>query len=291
MSYDLWFRTRDGSRLDPQALTDYFQQRPNYQLSEQQAVYESDATGVYFIFDIGDPEVEDQPGLAPLAFNLNYMRPHIFGLEAEPELRALCEQFGLLVSDPQIDGMGEGEFSAEKFLSGWNAGNEMGYRAYLKEQLAEEVFSLPTAQIEACWRWNMAKDALQEAFGESLFVPKLFFFRHGNGVKSAVVWPDGIPIAMPDSDLVAIQRKDILPKRFFMSREDFVIAERAELEAVLQEFPLEQGAQPYRLLNYEAVPETVLACLRSLTATKEKPEAVSTDRVLTAELVAKVRSR
>ena len=285
MSYDLWFRTRDGSSLDTQALTNYFQQRPNYQVAEGQAIYESDATGVYFIFDIGDPGNEEDPGLAPLAFNLNYMRPHIFGLEAESEVRALVEQFGLLVSDPQIDGMGEGEFSTEKFLDGWNAGNEMGYRAYLKEKLAEAVFSLPTAQIEASWRWNMAKDSLQAAFGESVFVPKLFFLRHGATVKSAVAWPDGIPIAMPDADLIAIQRKDILPKRFLFTREDFVIAERAEVEVMLQEFPLEQGAAPYRLLNYEAVPESVLVCLRSLTATKEKPEAVSTDRILNAELV------
>lgn len=291
MSYDLFFRTRDGSSLDTQALADYFKQRPNYQVSEQQAIYENDATGVYFIFDIGDPGNEEDPGLAPLAFNLNYMRPHVFGLEAEPEVRALVDHFGLLVSDPQIDGMGEGEFSTEKFLSGWNAGNEMGCRAIFSRDPNHSAATMPTAQIEACWRWNMAKHALQETFDDSVFVPKLFFLRHGDGVRCAVVWPDGIPIAMPDSDLIVIQRKDVLPKRFLFSNEDVVIAERAEVERMLQEFPVEQGALPYRLLDYEVVPESVLACLRSLTATKEKPEAVATDHILNAELVEMARRR
>lgn len=291
MSYDLYFNSRDGSKLSAQAFAEYFKQRPNYEVSDQQAIYQNEATGVYFIFDLGDVGNEDAPDLAPLSFNLNYMRPHIFGLEAEPEIRALVEHFGLLVSDPQMNGMGESEYSTEGFLNGWNAGNEFGYKAIFSQDPNRVAPTMPTARIEACWRWNLAKDALQASLGEDVFVPKLFFLRHGGEVKSAVAWPDGIPIAMPDSHLIAIQRKDILPKRFLFSREDFVIAERAEIEAMLQEFPLEQGALPYRLLSYPSVPESAIACLRSLTATKEKPDAVGADEILNTELVEKARNK
>jgi len=96
---------------------------------------------------------------------------------------------------------------------------------------------------------------------------------------------------MPDSQLVAIQRKDILPKKFFLARSDFVIAERPEIEIMLNEFPLEQGALPYRLLSYPAVPETVAIGLRSLTATKDKPDAVGSDEILNAELVERARKK
>ena len=33
--------------------------------------------------------------LFPVSFNLNYFRPHVFSLEAEPELAAFVESFDL----------------------------------------------------------------------------------------------------------------------------------------------------------------------------------------------------
>src|ERR1700748_2239128 len=120
MSYDLFFQVRDqASAPDAKAVAAYFESRKNYQVSEQQAIYQNDTTGVYFVFDVGEAEGVEMPNPAPVSLNLNYFRPHIFGLEAEPEVRALVEHFNFLVSDPQVGGMGEGEYSAEGFLSGW----------------------------------------------------------------------------------------------------------------------------------------------------------------------------
>ena len=44
----------------------------------------------------------------PVTFCLNFYRPHIFGLEAELEVRAFVKALNLFVSDPHIGGMGEG---------------------------------------------------------------------------------------------------------------------------------------------------------------------------------------
>jgi hypothetical protein len=98
---------------------------------------------VYFSFDYTDAkdvdpeEIEEQPndGLVPtgLSFNINYIRPHFFGLEAEPELAALIEHFSFLIDDPQRQGMGRGKYSREGFLRGWNAGNLLGYIVHLKQ--------------------------------------------------------------------------------------------------------------------------------------------------------------
>jgi len=292
MSYDLYFKSRSGKPSPPaEEFAAFFRARPNYEVSDQQAVYQNEATGVYFIFDIGTVENEEEPDLLPLSFNLNYLRPHIFGLEAELQIRALVAQFELLVSDTQIDGMSDGDYSAEGFLRGWNTGNTFGYQSILSQNPEHQPLALPTAQIEACWRWNLAKDELQAKFGEDVFVPRLMFLRNGAEVASTVAWPDGIPIAMPEAQLILIQRRDILPRKLFGRREDMVTATWVEVESMLQQFPLEQGTLPYRLLRYSIVPEPVVNHLRTLTPTTSKPEAVSVDKILNAELVEEARKR
>ena len=291
MSYDLYFKSRVGKaapRVEDFAA--FFRARPNYEVSEQQAIYQNEATAVYFIFDIGDVGNEEQPDLAPVSFNLNYFRPHVFGLEAEPEVMAFVQRFDLLVSDPQTSGMGDGEYSSEGFLRGWNAGNELGYRAILKPE-EKPPLTLPTAEIENCWRWNKAKEGLQEKLGDDVFVPRFMYLNRNGKVATTVVWPDGIPIAMPETDTVLIQRKTILPKRFFRASEDQVLATWNEIEPLVRQFPLEHGAIPYRLLSYSSVPASVASHLVRLQPMKEKLEGVGADTILNAELVEKTQTK
>jgi hypothetical protein len=290
MSHDLYFRPR-VPKASPgvEELTAYFRERKNYQVTEKQALYENEATGVYFIFDLVAAEDDEQSDASPASLNLNYFRPHIFGLEAAPELKAFVERFDFLVADPQINGMGDGEFTTEGFLRGWNHGNAFAYRAMIGQNREQPLLTLPTARIEECWRWNSAKDELQEQLGEDIFVPRILFMERAGTVATAVAWPDGIPIAFPESDVVLIQRKQILPRRFFRSVEDMVMANRSEVEPIVNEFPLEQGALPYRLLSYTSVPESVISQLRAFEAAEEKPNGVSVDRVLNTELVEAAR--
>src|SRR4030095_11660757 len=88
---------------------------------------------------------------------------HTFGREAEPVVTDFVRNFDLLVDDPQSEGMGQGEYSPEGFLRGWNAGNAAGYRALFEMQAREdpagiEYDALPAADREAVWRWNYGKE-------------------------------------------------------------------------------------------------------------------------------------
>ena len=47
--------------------------------------------------------------------NLNYYRPHIFGMEAEPEVSGFVATFEPIIMDPQIGGMADGEYSRDGF--------------------------------------------------------------------------------------------------------------------------------------------------------------------------------
>ena len=292
MSYDLFFRMPEQvAAPNIESLQSYFKERKNYEVSDKQAFYQNETTGVYFIFDFEAPEDEDLSGVAPISFNLNYFRPHIFGLEAEPELKALVESFGFLVVDPQMEGMGEGQYSTEGFLAGWNQGNEFGYRSFLKEEPSEPVLTLPTSQIEACWRWNFAREELQQQLGEDIFVPRFMFLERQGRVVRSTLWPDGIPTAVPEADILMIPRKTILPKKFFRHPEDMVIAMWEEVKPILDAFPVKAGAVSYHSLEYATPPEAVLSFLRALQPTTEQVQALPTDKVLNEELVAKARTK
>ena len=108
MSYDLYLRPRSGP-YDASALEDYFRARENYQVSERQAFYENDDTGVYFSLDLRRPCDDEEPSPDyPLVFSLNYYRPSFFLLEVEAEVSRLVETFDLVVNDPQMRGRGKG---------------------------------------------------------------------------------------------------------------------------------------------------------------------------------------
>lgn len=291
MSYDLYFHRRDDAAVLPGAFNAYFASRANYGQNGDPGFYANDDTGVYFSFQISDDRDGDEESGRPAAaatFNVNYVRPHIFGLEAEPELAAFVRHFDLTVEDPQLSGMGEGEYSRDGFLAGWNAGNDFGYRAMADRSgpsFADYV--LPTERIETCWRWNLARRRLQQRLGDEVFVPRIMFIEVAGKPLSICAWPDGIPIALPQVDAVVVDRDELAPRRLFGRRKDMCLAMLAEAQPVLAQFPAISEEEPYRLLRYAKQPPAVVAFVRSLQPLAEKPTGIAIDKILNAESVQK----
>jgi hypothetical protein len=203
VSYDLFFRGRGGSPLpvDERTFRGYFERRKHYKLSGAQASYRHEDTGVYFSFQFQEDDSEPA-----VSFNLNYSRPHIFGLEAEPEVDAFVQAFSLEVSDPQTGGMGDGAYSSEGFLRGWNAGNKFARQA-LGTLNREVKPTLPAQVIDRCWRWNLARAEAQEDLSTTqmlpCFVPKIVALRQ-DGVRTAVVWGGAMAVVIPPVDGVLL---------------------------------------------------------------------------------------
>lgn len=199
MSYDL-FLFPDA--FDADAIRAHFAARPNYRVEPHQAWYANEETGVYFAFDILEsPEAEegDEAMAQPhIAFNVNYFRPHTFGLEAELEVAAFLAAFPGRIHDPQR--MGDGPYSREGFLEGWNHGNRFAYSAMAKQGAPRPIAADP-ARIEAAWAWNYSRAQLQAEAGESLFVPKIVWVMPSPGAppEPAVTWTFGVATAIPES--------------------------------------------------------------------------------------------
>ena len=291
MSYDLLFLPREAGPSEMELLS-YFRRRPHYQVERGQAIYSNEDTGVYFLWDVGleqvkEVELDEQPSPPSLVrFNLNYFRPHVFGLEAEPEVHAFVAAFALPLTDPQVHGMGDGPYSADGFLAGYNHGNRFGYSAILAGHgRSAAKHTLPSATIERYWRWNYDRSALQAELGECVFVPKIMFFCLNSRVLSAAVWPDAIPSALPEVDLFVIPRKSLAPRRLFRRTDDIAFAFPHQAADVLAAFPVHEAPMPYRLLSYAEPPRLIANWVRDLSANVPTVKGVPVESILNEELV------
>ena len=278
MSYDLTLLPRSGGALAYAKVLAYFRHRPNYEIREKQAWYQNDDTGVYFSF-----EVASAP--ARIAFNINYNRPTFFPLEAAPELDAVVRQFELTVGDPQIDGMGRGEFSTEAFVRGWKSGNE-GAIAIGREQGIDSRHLYPGDDLRRIWRWNFARSARQKELGEKLFVPKISFADEGGVARAFAVWTDAMPVVLPRVDIVILVDNRAGFALPFMKHSAQMSV--ARWEEVVRAFPARvRGAEV--LLEFTASaarPRDVTEFFRARRpkASKETLRGIASDAVLDAEL-------
>jgi hypothetical protein len=63
--------------------------------------------------------------------------------------------------------------------------------------------------LEAVYRWNAKRAALQAQVGVDLFVARAFFFAFNGKPVVGAVWVDGVPALLPKADVVVLQREDI----------------------------------------------------------------------------------
>ncbi len=297
MSYDLYFKSRDGARnILYDNFRAYFSDRMNYELSGYQAWYRNDDTGVYFCFDYGafdSDELDLDPALLPMRFTLNYFRPHIFALEAGPELEAFIKHFDLMVSDPQAEGMGDGDYSSTGFLAGWNNGNEAAVNSILQSDDNESPpETLETDKIDQAWHWNKQRRELQKTVGPSVQVPRIIFIKTPDGLETGIQWLDGLPIALPRVDVVLAYRDRLAQRSYLIKKSNLAILNYEEVVNHLADFEEHDrdGVVPYHLLDYKRTPSALANFIRKHEAIEGQPRdhIVPPDQVLNLELVSKL---
>jgi hypothetical protein len=238
--------------------------------------------------DPGSPAEQTDDGLvaAGLSFNLNYFRPHVFGLEAAQELAAVSTRFSLLVDDPQVRGMGRGAFAREGFLAGWDAGNLAAHRALLSSGRDGHVplahHSLPAATLDRIWRWNHDRARWQGAVGD-VFVPKISFLQLAGRLHTFVVWADAMPVALPDVDLLVLVREQLAPRRLFRKTRDICLVAAAEAEPVLRLGRRVEEPSAHTL--FERVHLKAVDFFRSRAAFTAELDGLAQDQVLTSEVL------
>lgn len=286
MSYDLYLKPASNEFTDSD-FKNYFSQRHNYQFDGSQAWYGNEETGVYFLFELQDSSnLEDGEEFYPVMFNMNYFRPFCFIKEAEQELTRFAQHFNMQVSDPQVGGMGQGAYYADKFVQGWIYGNEFGYKSILSNKDNGDVYSLPGEKLSQIWQWNYNRNTLQNSLADDVFVPLIMFFSYQGQLVTGVAWPDGIPILMPEVDMLIISRQTYAPRKFLRKAEDMVVAHWDDFYSLIDQHKQKMSENAYYLF-YESVPKPIAEKIKSLSAPLGDMARIPADQVLDAEIVAR----
>ncbi len=268
----------------------FFSERANYRVEGNDIRYGNEETGVYFnlhyrcrkSFLRGDR-------VCDVNLEINYFRPSFFGLEAEIEITALAATFPQRILDPQVAGMGDGPYTPEGLLRGWNAGNAYGVRTILSEHIETPAPCLPAEKLHDSWKWNYRRAQRQEQAGEAQFVPMIMYFKAAGAVQTAAVWPEGMPAILPRVDAFLIARTGV--DAAGRHRQVFCLAPWREVSDTLVKagIPAQEGGFD---VNYAEPPSLILAYIAALSETNlDDITKLSPDKVLDEDLVRQAGNR
>lgn len=251
MSYSLELSFEPGVRR--QRILEYFAGRKYFSVLKDTALYENPDTGVNFWVHLRySRDALLRKTVVSAEFEVNYYRPSDFGIEAERELSALVAAFQPRIHDGQINGMGEGPYSAKGFLDGWNFGNRFAIRSILSRDPDREVPSMPGDALRAVWAWNDRRATRREKIGRHCFVPEITIFRIEGHLRRVAVWPRALPILLPRVDSVLVGREVSGQFRYGLAQwpEILDVAGRAGFDTTQDPLDLEYFVTPAPIADW-----------------------------------------
>jgi len=211
MSYDLYFYKHKDCKTTDSDIRSYLGERFQNTGNTDQFWYENKETGVYFSFEYDKPDPDDEPlegfDNTNWKFNINFLRPQFFGLEAFPFVEGFINDLDLIVFNPQVVGDETPvKYSHKDLFENWSNINARHSSDYFKEY---ELFYFDLDKSNKSWEFNQNRLALQDKLCEMTFVPGIFYFKeHKTGLISTLcVWPEHISTIIPEVDYFIIKKK------------------------------------------------------------------------------------
>ena len=244
MSYDLLFYKRRDSNLTTDQIGEYLSSRltPANE-NGNQWFFENEDTEVYFSFETSDQEEDDDDATKDssdsfndfettnIAFNLNFVRPSFFGLEAFNFVETFINDLDLFVVNPQGDDDTPGKPTKKYLYENWNKTNIWAS----KEHIDDESLFYPIDKSNKVWEYNYKRQNIQDEIGEDYFVSRIFFFKEKqtNKVVSLSMWAEHIPVVLPITDYYLLGRKY---KKLFKTVEDIVLLTKEDFNSNFSSF-------------------------------------------------------
>ena len=238
MSFDLYFYTKKGRTVSEKQFDAYLTDKGCSREGDvSQWLYGNDATGVYFSFQMEEEnstpdDIETFESFADFentrfSFNINFIRPNFFGLEAFPFVERLMSDLDLYALDPQCptDPDNPGRKTADEYQAEWSKPN-LNFSAEYFDEL--ELIYFPLEKSDDYWRYNFQKDGFQERLGDDYFVPSLILTRRATGGEAVTLstWTEHIPNVFPPADYFGINRTR---KKLFRTVQEAGVISREKL--------------------------------------------------------------
>lgn len=236
MSYDLYFYKKKGTALSEEQIANYLTDNlVPVNESGNQWFYENKDTEVYYSFDRNKPENDPESielyesftdfDNTHFSFNLNFMRPVFFGLEAFQFIEIFISDLNLYILNPQSSFDNPQKESKKELFENWNTINLRSSADYF-EELQSAYF--PVEKSNKVWEYNFNRTRLQQEIGEQYFVPRIFFFKtkKSNEVITIASWTEHIPNVIPPADYFLLTRRY---KKLFKTIKDNILVSRETL--------------------------------------------------------------
>jgi len=189
------------------SIDQYFANRRHFRVSGNTIGYGNPDTEVHFSFHIrSSRNLLLRKVVRYAEFEVNYFRPSHFGLEAEIELSAFMATFRPRIFDPQIRGMGEGPYSREGFLRGWDFGNQVSIYQVLSADRDRKIWAMPANKLNAIWEWNYQSADRQKILKNRRHLQSTMFITVEGRPSRAIIWSHGAPVSLPEVDYVLLMR-------------------------------------------------------------------------------------
>lgn len=237
MSYDLYFYKPKGTNLSEQQIADYLTENLTPENENgKQWFYENHDTEVYYSLDQNEPE--DDPESIELyesfndfdnthfSFNLNFMRPCFFGLEAFQFVEKFLTDLNLSVFNPQSASENPYKPTKDELFENWNKTNMWSSADHFDKT---QSCYIPADKSNKIWNYNYNRSRLQNELGDQYFVPKIFFFktRQTNEVIAVTSWTEHIPCVIPPADYFLLTRQY---KKLFRTVKDNILVTKQTIE-------------------------------------------------------------
>ena len=271
VSYEVDFSFSQKGHPDREELVDYFRRGRWYDVEPGGATYADTDTGV--VFDIGWEGEEAE--IDRVTFRLQTGRPAIYGREAIEEIETFGEAF---------------ETSVDVTLADWREANRQAVGERLDAGETGDLYAMEDEVLEEAWRWNRVRRDLQEELGNTIFVPRILFFEDAEGIRRGIVWPDAIPMALPEVDFVLVSAPDQ------SAESDAPRAHRVEyadlVEATADNAEERTDPVPHLELRWEEAPTDLMAELVSAenVADPDDLTGLACDRIFELSLTQSDRS-
>lgn len=233
MSYDLFFYKQKESEISTEKISKYLSDNlvPANE-GNSQWFYENEDTEAYFSFDYNESDADYEPDeeVEPIeyfddtnfSFNLNFMRPSFFGLEAFKFVEQFCKDLNLFVLNPQGDSEQPYKPNQQEQFENWNKTNLWSSKEHFKEMQSCFLSEEETFKV---WEFNSNRQKIQQKLGEGYFVPRIIFLKtkQKNEAITLTIWTEHIPIVLPTTDYILLTRQY---KKFFRTVKDTVLVSR-----------------------------------------------------------------
>jgi len=240
MSYDLYFYKSKGTSLSENQIAGYLTNNlVSVNKESNQWYYQNKDTEVYYLFDQNKPD--DEPESIELyesfkdfdtthfSFNLNFIRPGFFGLQAFQFIEQFINDLNLYVLNPQSASDNPYKPTKKELFDNWNKTNLHSGSDHFDSL---QSGYLPAEKSNEIWNYNFHRSRLQNELGEKYFVPKIFFFkkRQTNEVITVTSWTEHIPTVIAPADYFLLSRKH---QKFFRTVKDNILVSRKRIMETL----------------------------------------------------------